>query len=94
MAQHNKVYGWVITIVETLNTIPSLFDKVLEWRNQAEQSNSAWSKFGDKLRLADWQGNNELWEFFLENPERRLDGTLKNKENYSESTFLDHAMSD
>ena len=82
MAQHNKVYGWVISIVETLNTIPTLFNSVLEWRNQVERNNTAWSKFGEKLKLADWRKENELWEFFLENPVR--EGTqLKNEEKYS-----------
>lgn len=31
LAQHNKVYGFVITIVESVNTIPTLFRTVKDY---------------------------------------------------------------
>jgi hypothetical protein len=67
MAQNDKVYGWVISIVETPNTIPTLFDTILQWRNNATSSSSSLSKFsgGNRLKLADWQAKGELWDFFL-----------------------------
>lgn len=67
MAQNNKVYGWVISIVETPNTIPTLFDTILRWRANVTATSSMLSKFGgsSRLQLADWKKKGELWDFFL-----------------------------
>lgn len=83
MAQHDKVYGWVITIVETPNTIPTLFDSVLDWRTQTEHNNTMSGQFGAKVPLAPWNSKDDLWDFFLENKDRHWTGRLLQQEKYS-----------
>lgn len=85
MAQKRKVYGWAITIVETANTIPTLFDSMLEWRDEVTRNNSLSYKFGGKTKLADWQRKDELWDFFMTDNRRRKDGSYEEPEKYSES---------
>lgn len=86
MAQHKKVYGWVITIVETANTIPTLFDNILQWRALVESANSGFAKFGSQLKLVDYWRKGELWDFFLKDPSN----TLRGKQNVQEEYNLCH----
>jgi len=83
MAQKGKVYGWVITIVESANTIPTLFQSVLDWRREVVGNNSASLKFGNKLKMADWQQKDELWDFFIDDTERDRRGKYKHPEKYN-----------
>ena len=87
MSTNNKVYGWFITLVETPNTIPTLFKTLLDWRSQVISNNTAGNRFGKKLQLADWEQPRELWDFFVTDVERTRSNHLKNKEEYSEWTL-------
>lgn len=83
MAQHRKVYGWVITIVETPNTIPTLFQNILEWRELAEKASSGLAKFGSPLKLVDYRKKGTLWDFFLKEPDNTLRGQRTAAEEYN-----------
>lgn len=83
MAQHRKVYGWVITIVETPNTIPSLFQNITQWRNMVEDANSGLAKFGSPVKLVDYKRKGSLWDFFLKNPDNTLRGQRDTPEEYN-----------
>jgi hypothetical protein len=87
MAQNKKVYGWVISIVETPNTIPTLFETMLDWRKEVEKSNTGLSKFGSQVHLADYDREGQLWDFFLQDPSRDRWGRLKAKEEYNMCHF-------
>lgn len=83
MAQNRKVYGWVITIVETPNTIPSLFQNITQWRNSVEKANSGLAKFGSPLKLVDYHQKGSLWDFFIKDPDNTLRGRRDAKEEYN-----------
>jgi len=87
MAQNNKVYGWVITIVETPNTIPTLFDSVLQWRDNVTAANTAYSRFSEQTKLVDWEKQGELWDFFMSNTTRDRSGDYAQKEEYNMCHF-------
>ncbi|KAK4052484.1 hypothetical protein OIV83_002286 [Microbotryomycetes sp. JL201] len=52
MAAHNKVYGFVITIVENMNTIPTLFKTVLDYIKQRNLATSSplWQFMAEQKR--------------------------------------------
>ncbi|KAM0790584.1 hypothetical protein ACM66B_004450 [Microbotryomycetes sp. NB124-2] len=54
MAAHNKVYGFVITIVENMNTIPTLFKNVLDFVNKKDKRDSGSSR------------SSPLWRFMID----------------------------
>lgn len=83
MTQHNKVYGWVISLVETPNTIPTLFKKILSWRDMVEKGNSGLAKFGSPLKLANYRRKGELWDFILKDADNTLRGKHNAKEEYN-----------
>ena len=87
MAQNNKVYGWVITIVETPNTIPTLFDSILQWRDNVTAANTAYSRFSEQTKLVDWEKQGELWDFFMSNTTRDRSGDYAQKEEYNMCHF-------
>lgn len=83
MAQHKKVYGWVITIHESFNTIPTLFETILGWRDMVEKANSGFAKFGSPMKLANYRKKGELWDFLINNPDNVLRGRRNAKEEYN-----------
>lgn len=83
MAQYKKVYGWVITIVESANTIPSLFRNILEWRGLVEDRKSQSARIGSTLKLANHNARGELWDFFLTDTKRNLWGQRQSEEDYN-----------
>lgn len=83
MAQSKKVYGWVIAIVETPNTIPSLFQNITKWRDTVEEGNSGLAKFGAPVKLVDYHRKGSLWDFFLKDPDNTLRGRRNAQEEYN-----------